>query len=71
MEDGHSTLNGFWHLPSMNTTAIFAIVVTGVAAFAAWRSLSKYLRRTHNSTADLTVSDSWLAEQRGRRADER
>jgi hypothetical protein len=38
----------------------------GIVAVVALRSLVVYRRRAHDAKADLTVSDTWLAEQRSR-----
>jgi hypothetical protein len=45
---------------------VWAIVALGALALVGLRSLVVYRRRAHDAKADLTVSESWLAEQRSR-----
>jgi hypothetical protein len=51
----------------MGRTAMLAFLAMGALALVGLRGLSRYWRRTHDPASDLTVSESWLAEQRGRR----
>ena len=46
---------------------MFLIAAFGAIALVGLRGLSRFRRRPPNDTGDLTVSDAWLAEQRGRR----
>lgn len=50
----------------MGQTAILAALAVAALVVVGLRGLSRSRRRSNDAAADLNVSESWLAEQRGR-----